>query len=561
MGSFTNLLRPVLVGVLAIFAFSSVVPGGGWVFDDHVLLERNSDLKKSDVWVQSFQRDYYSSSEVLGNAGYYRPIPVLLNAMDMRVWQDPPRGAHLTNLLLHVLASLLLPLALMAIGASALTAWATALVFAAHPVHAESVAFVSGRVDVLAALFVWAAMACAGRRGIGATVGLGAATLLAFLSKEIAFVLPLLLVLVWRTSAMRNRWAPAWPRTQIVVVGIVGVVVLLLRFTALGALLPTTAHHARPEGAWLLPLKTLLFALASVFTPLRQISMEPDPQQLNGLRLLVGTLVAVALWATAFWRLPEKAFLGRALLASAISMVLVLNVLPQETVLSERFLYLSSAFLLVPVGAWFETAWQRATSTRIAACVAVGLLVTFLMVLSQWRGTVWRTDVSVWKQAVREEPQRGAFWDRLGLALTERRSYNEAEVALTRAIELEPDNPNALHNMGVLLQSTRRPGEAVDYYRRAIHHQPGKLQSYLNLGQALMASRDYPAALEVLQTAIRLKPDHLGAHRMAIGAALSARQPEVARQLLQSALRLSPGDASLRQIESKLRPLEEQTNN
>jgi hypothetical protein len=68
MGTMTNLLRPILVGLLAVFAFSTVVPGGGWVFDDHVLMERNRDLRQSDIWAQSFQRDYYSSSEVIGNS-------------------------------------------------------------------------------------------------------------------------------------------------------------------------------------------------------------------------------------------------------------------------------------------------------------------------------------------------------------------------------------------------------------------------------------------------------------------------------------------------------------
>jgi tetratricopeptide (TPR) repeat protein len=477
---------------------------------------------------------------------------VLLNAMDVRVWQSPARGAHLTNLLLHVLASLLLPLALMALGAGALAAWATALLFAAHPVHAESVAFISGRVDVLATIFILAAMACAAHRGMWASIGVGACTLLALLSKEIAFVLPLLLVLVWRTNSTRNRWAPTLPRQQMIAVAVAGLIVLLLRLMALGALLPTTAHQVRPEGALLLPFKTLLFAMASVFAPLRLISMEPDPQHLHALRLFAGALVAVVAWATSLVRLADKAYLWRALIASGVSLLLILNILPQETVLSERFLYLASGFLLVPVGAWFAVGWERRGGSRIAVTAAAVVLIGVLMLIANWRGTVWRTDVSVWRQAVHEEPHRGAFWDRLGLALIERRSYQEAEVALIRAVELEPENPNVLHNMGVLLQSTQRPEEAADFYRRAIHGQPSRLLAYLNLAQVLMTLRDYPAALEVLQTATRLKPDHLGAHRLAISAAMSARQPDIARQHLQAALRLSPGDVALQRLQAKL---------
>lgn len=556
MGSVGRLLRPLTVVLLATFAFSSVVPGGGWVFDDHVLLERNADLKRSDVWVQSFTRDYYSSSELVGESGYYRPIPVTLNAMDMRVWQDAARGAHLTNLMLHVLVSLLWAAALMALGATPLAAWIVALLFAAHPVHAESVAFISGRVDVVATLFLLLGMVCAARRGLWAAVGVGLCALLAFLSKEIALVMPLLLILVWRTTATRNRWAPAWPRQQIIAMCIAGGVVLLLRVTALGSLLPATAHQVRPEGAWLLPVKALLFSLSSVYVPLRMISMEPDPSRLDLLRLIVGGLAALLFWGIAFARLQATAFLRRALLASGVSLILVLNLLPQETLLSERFLYLASGFLLAPLGVLAAAGWQRTGILRVVTIVAGVVVLTLLMSISHWRSGVWRTDTTVWRQAVREEPQRAAFWDRLGLALNERRSYNEAEVALRRAVDLDPNNANALHNMGVLLQSTQRPAEAIPFYQGALQRQPGNISTYLNLGQVLSAVRDYKGALEAFQTATRLKPDHVLAHRMAAMAAMSAQEPEQARRHLEAALRLTPQDPSLQQLLRKVQKLE-----
>jgi tetratricopeptide (TPR) repeat protein len=551
-----RLLPAVLVGVLAMVAFSSVVPGGGWVFDDHVLVERNADLQQRDVWVHSFGRDYYASSERIGNSGYYRPIPVLTHAVDVRVWQDTARGSHLTNLVLHTVASLLLPAALMALGIGALAAWSTAALFAVHPVHAESVAFVSGRVDVLATLFVLAAMACAARRGVVAALGVGVCTTLAFLSKEIALVTPLLLVLVWRTTAQRNRWAPAWPRDQIVAVVLSGLVVVGLRLWALDSLLPTTAAQARTSGAALLPLQSLLFSLASVYVPLRQILLEPDPQHLSAVRLVVGLVLAIVLWVGAWLRLPGRAALGRTLIAAIVSMLLVLNLLPQETRLSERFLYLASGFLLVPVGAWFAFAMQKGRGVHLVVIMLAVILVAWLLMLSSWRGGVWRTDVSVWRQATREEPHRAAFWDRLGLAMIERQSYSEAEVALRRSVALDPRNANAQHNMGVLLQSTRRPQEAVPYYQRALQLVPDNVQSYLNLGQCLLATRDYEAALQSFQTAARLKPDHVIAHRLAVRAALSARRPEVARRHLRAALQLQPDDPSLRALESKLQRLE-----
>jgi len=401
-------------------------------------------------------------------------------------------------------------------------------------------------------LFVWAAMAAAARRGPAAAVAVGLCSLGAFLSKEVAFVTPVLVFLVWRSTVARNRWAPAWPRDQIVALLVAAATVAVLRALALESLLPTTASHERPAGALWLPFKSLLFALSSVYVPLRQISMEPDPQQLHVVRWIAAVAVAVLLWATALRALPERAALWRSLVAGGVSLLLFLNILPQETILSERFLYMASGFLLVPVGAWGAAAWSRSRTTRLVALGAGVLVLTWWMLLSSWRGTVWRTDVTVWRQAVREEPERAAFWDRLGLSLTERRRYNEAEVALTRAVELDPRNPNAQHNMGVLLQSTRRPQDAVSFYQRAIQLLPGHVPSYMNLGQAYLDLRDYPAALEAFQTASQLKPDHLGAHRMVIRAALLSRRLDVARRHLEVALQLAPQDPGLLQMRAKL---------
>src|SRR3989442_5822287 len=91
-----GLWRSGSVALLALLAFAPVVPGGGLVFDDHVLIERNADLRRSDVWGASFQRDYYATSERPGVSGYYRPIAVLGNAIDVRLWGRRIPGYHVT---------------------------------------------------------------------------------------------------------------------------------------------------------------------------------------------------------------------------------------------------------------------------------------------------------------------------------------------------------------------------------------------------------------------------------------------------------------------------------
>lgn len=545
-------LRAACVILLAATAFAAVVPGGGFVFDDHVLIERNRDLAQRAVWREAFARDYYATSEQPGVSGYYRPIAVLANAFDVQVWRSRARGAHLSNIVLHVAASLSLPAALIGFGMPAAAAWVAAFVFAAHPVHAESVAFVSGRVDVLATLFtLWtlALLSLASRVRL-AWLGVGATTLLAFLSKEIAAVLPILAVVAWWP-----RRKAGVPKVALAAMIVAGVVTLVLRANALGGLFPTTATAARPAGATWLPLQTLLFAVESLYAPMRRLSMEPHPSQLELGRIVLGLGVAGAVWVAAFILAPAlRSALRRCAVAGAVSLLPVLNLLPQETQLSERFFYLASGFLLAPVGVLAVSAWTRGRTWRWAASMAVVAVLGWLLSISSWRAAVWRTDLSLWQCAVQEEPQRAAFWDRLGLSYTERRQWAQAEPALRRAVELDPTLFNGWHNLGVLLGATRRHAEAAEAYTRALELQPRSVSAHVNLGRMQVALRDVGAAYESFAAATAIKPDYVEAHRLAGMTALRMDHLDDAERHLRTAARLAPDNASIQQA---LRKLEE----
>ena len=539
-------IRLVVLAVAALLAFAVAVPRGGWVFDDHVLIERNADLARADVWWAAFGRDYYASSEAPGVSGYYRPLAVLCNAFDVHVWRGRPQGAHLTNLVLHTLATLAVLPALAALGVSPAAAWWTALVFAVHPVHAESVAFVSGRVDVLATLFVLLALGAAGARHRWAWLGVGAASLLAFLSKESAIVLPVLLALVWWVQ----RRAP-WK--EIAALAAALALALVLRAAVLPSLLPTTAQGAAAAGNLLLPLQSLVFVLMALFAPVARLLVEPEPAQLGVAWAAAAVVVAGALWGGALALRPRaRPALRCAALAGFAALLPVLNLLPQETRLSERFLYLPSAFWLAPVGVLVETAWERRGWWRRLVLAVATLVLVGLLVISSWRARLWRDDLAIWRQAVREEPERAAFWDRLGLALTERRSFGPAEEAQRRAVQLDPRNFNAWHNLGVLLQAKRDTQGAMEAYRRALALQPQSVATHVYLGRLLMAGRDLEGAYAEFQAALQVMPENFEALRMAGMVALRLEDFAAAARYLEAARRLQPDNPAIQKALERL---------
>lgn len=553
-------------------AFLNVAPRSEFVFDDHVLIQNNTDLLLDDVWTQSFGRDYYATSQAHGASGYFRPIAVVSHALDARLWKMHPQGFHFTNLALHVLASLALLAALRAFGAVPGVAWIAAMVFAVHPLHAESVAFISGRVDVLAALGVFLACAAMGSERRGAWLGVGAASFFAFLSKESAVVLPVLLGIVFwarprtapesrqsrRARAVASRASHAWGRKG-AALAVATIAAVALRHAALEAWLPATAASSRPGLSVFLPLQTFLFGLASAYVPVQALAVEPDPARLVAWRLAAGMVAAAVLWGAA-WRFEPAArrMLASTALASIVALLPTLNFLPQETLLSERYLYLASGFLFVPIGVLVMFAWRRGGILQPAGAGAGAILLLVLLGLSSWRSQFWRTDVRVWQRAVLEEPRRAAFWDRLGLALTEKRSFGPAEQALRRAIELDPRLLNSHINLGVLLQSMRQPREAIEAYRRALELQPRHVNAHVNMGMAYLDIRDPDSALAAFRQALEIKPDHPDALRLAGGAAMQTGRLEDARTYLERARQIAPSSQATQRALQRLEEAESQ---
>ena len=194
----------VAAALLAAAAALLYLPGlpGEFVYDDHRLIADNAGLERPFDVRRAFLRDYYASDLDRMGLGYYRPVAVLSTEADYRAWGGAPLGFHVTNLALHAACTVLvfaLGLALLE-GATAAAA-AGALWFAAHPSHAESVAFISGRVDPLATLAGLAAVllwlrARRSARPLLARSAAAAAWLVALLSKEMAVTVPLVILLL-----------------------------------------------------------------------------------------------------------------------------------------------------------------------------------------------------------------------------------------------------------------------------------------------------------------------------------------------------------------------------
>jgi hypothetical protein len=140
----------VLVVLVAVAAYAATL-GYDLVWDDTLLIQQSWRLHHWNELPSLLTSHFWA--EVGEASHYYRPLITLTFFVDMQVWGLHPFGFHLTNVLAHLAVTLaVLAVARRTLGGE-LAAVVCALVFALHPLHTESVSFVSGRTDVIATLF------------------------------------------------------------------------------------------------------------------------------------------------------------------------------------------------------------------------------------------------------------------------------------------------------------------------------------------------------------------------------------------------------------------------
>jgi tetratricopeptide (TPR) repeat protein len=560
---------PLAVAALAVAAFARTL-GFGLVWDDPKLLSVMAERLGSGGLAGLLESDFRLDPAI--PLGFYRPVTMLSLLLDRAVGGGAAWPFHLTSVALHALASVLVFRLLLRLGAGSLPALGAAALFAAHPVHVESVAFVSGRTDLLAAVFVLGATLTwlRDRRAEGPVralrVAAGSALFaLGSLSKEVALVLPAALI-AW--DALLGGASPGW-RSRGRVAWLAGfgaalALVLLLRFGVAGVPLGGGAP-APPLGERLAALPAVLgFALRLLVLPW-PLSPYHTPDQLQPDAL---TLAAAGLLLAAWVLLAPRRWQRAGLLSLAWTVGFLLPSSGIAThagaAFAERFLYLPSAGLPVLVLAvqGLPAATRSRAATRIAA--GLGALALAGAAACVAESANWRNEESLAQALVARSPHyadgfvglahvreqqgrldeaaglldraialdpelAGAHMKR-GLVHGRQQRWDESVASFRRALELRPDYPDALANLGHTFLLMRRPQDAIPPLQRAVALRPGFAAAWTDLGRALGAAGDAAGAAQAFERAIALDPSDPDARLGLVVARLREGRPELAWQ-------------------------------
>jgi hypothetical protein len=519
----------LLVGLVAVIVYLSGVLGD-FVFDDK-LIQRDARIHGETSFWTIFVTDYWY--EYFGSAAdLYRPLTIASYALNHAVAGLSSPAYHVVNITLHALVCVALVLLVDALFRDRAFAIVAGLLFATHPIHTEAVTNIVGRAELMAALFLLAALYLHVRRYRVGSAGprlwlpiAGALYLGALLSKESAIVGPALLLLVeWlmrldgrpaagpAAEVGEGRAAPSAAGVLALYLG-VAVFYLMVRYSVLGLFL----QEPPLRSEYLLfghPLSTRFFtALVILGTYVRlfvypvtlsadysyrQLPLTDSLDSLAGVAGLVTALALVAGFAVALRKRSRPGLF--ALGFFAIPYALVANLLiPIGVLVGERLMYLPSVGFCCGVASIGVVVsrrmgdWSRVGWVRHVPAAALVLLVALYGGRTWMRNLDWKDHETLYLATTRAAPNcHSAHFNYSAVLLKSSKRSDAAEVALEhllRAYEIRDDHYPSLVNMTAVYLRLGEPELAREIALRGLEVRPGsrKLDGLLRTAERQLA--------------------------------------------------------------------------
>lgn len=490
----------------AVIYFPSL-KGGFLAFDDEPCIVNNAGLAPSV--------SNAGSALVSSVGGLYQPLPSLSFMAERAAFGLNAHASRGINLLIHIAVSLVVLALALELGTGVPAAYVLAFLFALHPMHAESVAWISERKDLLCGFFYLLALLAyvrsRGEKGVSYLVW--AFSLLALLSKVSAVTLPLALLAVDITVFRRGIKHALLEKLPLFALCAVFAVV---NMHAHGSIASFGVHTQKWWEGLFVGARNLLFYPAKLFWPADLSPFYPYPVKINGLLPLqyyvAPALAGLACWAA--WRL--RAWFGELVLCGMLLycvMVLpMLQLLPAgSAVAADHFSYLPSFGVLLAAVLLLRRLAEYMRGLEFKALYPV-LLASFVLagaglcVMCWERARLWRSDLLVWSDVLSRYPDSSFALHNRAAAMVAAGRYGDAMNDYIRLLKLEPLDAAHHNDFGVAAVLEGDTDLALAAYSRAIELKPDYAQAYNNRGFALQVKGNSVSAKADLDKALSLDP-------------------------------------------------------
>ncbi len=494
---------PVLCIILALIVYLPVFKAGfvNWDDDDYVV---------KNYTITSFKNISDIVSKPL--QGNYHPVTMLLLAMNYAISGLNARSYHVVNLILHLLNVLLVFLFVRRLtGNKPWLAFVTALLFAVHPLHTESVAWVSERKDVLYSFFFLAGLHIYIRytqnRKLTTYLAVMGLFILSLLSKPAAVIFPVVLLAIDFYFGKLNT-SRTW----------IEKVPFLLLSAGMGLLtLVAQRQQGAVADASIFPFVSRFFFgfygimmyLVKSIWPLNLCTFYPFPAVNQPLpaAYYFSPFIGLALIVVFIMTARKKRMIAFAILFYLINLALVLQFLAVgSAVIADRYAYLPLiGVFLVPAFFFQNAADKNGGKPTVFLTSLLVVIAVIFSILTYRQASTWQNGASLWEQAIKVAPSSKAYTNR-GLIYKQENKPDNALDMYNKAISMNKAEKEAIVNRGNIYFNRQDFERAIQDYNACLAIDSTMQKAIENRGSAYGALGKYDQALVDLNKALVLDP-------------------------------------------------------
>jgi len=477
--------------------------------------------------------------------GHYHPLTLLSYSLEYLFFKLNPFVYHATNLILHLCNSLLVFWFIFLLTDSLLVSLVVALFFGIHPMHVESVTWVSERKDVLYSFFFLGSMICylfyRRTKEMKYYYLLFFLFVLSLLSKVMAMTLPFVLLLFdYHLDRKFDKKMLIEKAPFFMLAFCFGLIAISIPGSMGGT------KHGYPLssfGKFFIFSDILLFYLTKLIIPAKLSCLYPYPGEIITpwpyiflyLPILIGFLIVFLFLI----KDTKKIIFGL-----LFFFVTIAPALPLKTV-ADRFTYIPSIGIFYIFGEVISYLyWRRIKDSRMMRTLFLIVLIGIIGVFSflTWEGSwVWKDSMALWDNVIKKYPNIPKAYASRGEAYSEIGQYDQAILDYTKALKINPKYSEAYYDRGNAYGKKEMLDQAILDYTKALEINPKYSEAYYNRGNAYGKKDQFDQAILDYTKALEINPNYVEAYTNRGSVYYVKRQYERAISDFSKALEINPG--------------------
>jgi Flp pilus assembly protein TadD len=475
------------------------------------------------------------------HASNWHPLTWLSLLFDYELYWLNPAGYHWTNVLLHIANTLLLFLVLNRMTGALWQSGFVAALFAVHPLHVESVAWVAERKDVLSTFFwmltLYAYVFYVEHPDWKRYVFVFVSFSLGLMAKPMLVTLPFVLLLLDYWPLKRFPFKPSdshmysqQGRTEnahfsLKNISIVRLLLEKIPFIMLSIFSSIMTLFAQQSSGAIMPLQQLSLMerttnafvsyatyIFKMFWPADLAVFYPHPGTWPVWQVWVSILLFAGI-TMYVWKLRHHPYLRVGWLWYSVTLIPVIGIVQVGSQsIADRYTYIPLTGLFIMIAWGIPNISRQWRYKRPILFLSTGLVLLSLMICTWLQVRHWENGTSLFQHAVNVTEGNGTTINNLGNALARRGSIEEAILQYKEAITLQPNNAQAYNNMGKVLMLQGKVNEAIIYYSKAIQLDPRHMKAHFNIGVAYSEIGDNSEAILHYTEALKINPDFVAAY-------------------------------------------------